>query len=168
MPEEYFKVDVHICDHPKVVDLSDAAFRVFFASIGYANRLMTDGFIARAVVRRLHDCDPYGDNQDTLEVHAAELVEAGLWEVVEGGWQIHSDYLDCEIDRRALMERVRAMTPEGLCGQWDCGGLPAGRVNGAILYRFRDGAGALLYVGITQNPVQRWLATHAKRHGGPT
>lgn len=168
MPEEYFKVDVHICDHPKVVDLSDAAFRVFFASIGYANRLMTDGFIARAVVRCLHDWDPHGDDQDTPEAHAAELVIAGLWEVVEGGWQIHSDYLDCEVDRRALMARVRAMTPEELCERWDCGGLPAGRINGVILYRFHDGAGALLYVGITQTRSSDGKATHAKRHGGPT
>lgn len=90
MPDEFFKVDVNVCDHPKVIDLSDAAFRVWIASIATANRRMTDGFIATAVIRRFHDCDHFGEDGDTPEEHAHELVAAGLWDEVPGGWQVHN------------------------------------------------------------------------------
>jgi hypothetical protein len=89
VPDEYFKLDVHVNDHPKVIGLSDAAFRVWVASMADANRRMTDGFIARPVARRFHDCR-WDDEEDTPEAHAEELVEAGLWELADGGWQVHN------------------------------------------------------------------------------
>lgn len=89
----YFKLDLYFFEHPKVVDLSHAATVLYIASIAYSNRRETDGFVAASVLRRLIEIDPYGDDPVDLASLAAELVKAELWELVEGGWEIH-DFLE--------------------------------------------------------------------------
>jgi hypothetical protein len=100
MPESFFKVDVNLFDHPKIVGLSDAAFRLYLSSIAYANRLMTDGYVAEAVIGRLIDV-PWDADAKPLD-YAAELVRAQLWETVEGGYEVH-DFLD---HNRSKAERL--------------------------------------------------------------
>ena len=89
----YFKLDLYFFENPKMVDLSHAATVLYIAAIAYANRRETDGFVARPVLRRLIELDDYGDDGPGHYQLAEELVEAGLWEPVEGGWQIH-DFLE--------------------------------------------------------------------------
>jgi hypothetical protein len=107
----YFKLDLYFFEHPKVVDLSHSATVLYIASIAYANRRETDGFIARPVLRRLIELDLADPDCPTHDGLAAELVRAGLWVEVParpgsvrpdteprppdgpGGWRIH-DFLD--------------------------------------------------------------------------
>jgi hypothetical protein len=63
----------------------------------YCARLLTDGFVPRAQVRKLADLDD-------AQAQAKQLVNAGLWEAVDGGYQIH-DYLDYNPSRDDVLRR---------------------------------------------------------------
>ena len=41
----YAKFDINMADHPKIMPLSDAAFRALIESTMYARRQLSDGFI---------------------------------------------------------------------------------------------------------------------------
>lgn len=91
--------------HDKVEDLTDAAYRLNTNAIFWCSRNTTDGFVRE---RKLTAILPRARNHGRL---VDELVEAGLWEPIEGGWIVH-DYLDyqpskekVEADRRAAAER---------------------------------------------------------------
>lgn len=73
-------------DHPKVVRAGPLAAWLYVCGLSYANRYATDGFIPSAQVRRLADVP---DSESLAE----RLVESGLWELAEDGFQIH-DYRD--------------------------------------------------------------------------
>ena len=75
--------------HRKVKRLSDAAFRLWFTSICHCAEYLTDGRIDAADVPEL----PKVPSGKKLEEAIRELVSAGCWDVVEGGWEVH-DYLD--------------------------------------------------------------------------
>jgi hypothetical protein len=82
----WIRLDDQFPDHPKVLAAGPAASWLYVCGIGYCNRLLTDGLIPSGQVRKLADVD----NATEL---AGKLVEAGLWEQVEGGYQVH-DFLD--------------------------------------------------------------------------
>lgn len=106
------KLDDSFPEHLKVIDLSDGAFRLYVEGLCYAARNLTDGALPKAAVRRLTG----GDRR------AAELVDAGLWDAVDGGWAIH-DYLDFnpsadqvrgereQARKRKARQRDRSRTP---------------------------------------------------------
>lgn len=73
-------------DHPKVSAAGPLAGWLYVCGLSYANRYATDGFIPTAQVKRLADVR----EPDQL---AAKLVEARLWERVQGGYMIH-DYAE--------------------------------------------------------------------------
>ena len=73
-------MDDGYADHPKVLALSDAAFRAHVGMMCYAAKHLTDGFVpSRAVAARPRI--------------VAELVAQRLIEASTGGWTLH-DYLD--------------------------------------------------------------------------
>jgi hypothetical protein len=116
----YFKVDLYFFEHPKVVDLSHSAIVLFLASIAYANRRETDGYVARPVVRRLIELDDMADGPTIWEL-ADQLVKAGLWEEARpgnvqtdtkprppdgpGGWWIHGFLEDNESNEERAQRR---------------------------------------------------------------
>lgn len=69
--------------HPKVVPLSDAAFRVHTTALCHAKRYRTGGIIRRGVESAFHP------RRKRLADVVAELVEARLWEEHGNGWVIH-------------------------------------------------------------------------------
>ena len=75
----WVRLDDNFPNHPKVVGLSDQAFRLYISGLCYASHYLTDGLIIEPVLRRL-------DGADGVK----ELVEAGLWLKVSKGWQIAS------------------------------------------------------------------------------
>ena len=94
----YFRLDVDFCEHPKIMGLTDGAFRLHVRAMGYAKRLLTDGRIPVA----------FPAKRVTIE----ELVAADLWEEVQGGWVIH-DWLEwnesrdeVEVKRAAAKDRM--------------------------------------------------------------
>jgi len=91
----WVKLDDGFADHPKVVGLSDRAFRAHVAALCYASRQATDGRVPYTASRALGLSDR----------SAGELVNAGLW--VRNGldWQI-KDFLDYN-PSRTLREQKR-------------------------------------------------------------
>ena len=102
----WVKIDPRMTEHPKIVGLSDRAFRLHINALCYAGRNDTDGRISRAVLRQLGG----------TARHAGELVAAKVWEVNGAGWAIH-DYLHFNFSKaqieqqrqeaRARMDEVR-------------------------------------------------------------
>jgi hypothetical protein len=98
------KIDDNLPDHPKFVRAGTAASWLWVCSITYANRLLTDGFIPAEKVPSL------GTLQRPQEA-ARLLVEVGLWEEVDGGFQIH-DFHDHnpradDVKRKREKDRLR-------------------------------------------------------------
>jgi hypothetical protein len=89
-------------EHPKVAGLSEEAFALHIHAIFYASRALTDGVIARGMVRRLSKAE---DVRPLLR----ELLSAGLWLEHEHGFAIH-DYLDYQPSRAEVLEQRAANT----------------------------------------------------------
>lgn len=98
----WFKVDDSFYDHPKSVRAGDAIALWLRAGCWSAKQL-TNGFVPREILPSLMGS----------AAKAARLVDAGLWVVVEGGWQFHdwSEYqpsrTDVEMKREGARERMR-------------------------------------------------------------
>lgn len=97
----WVRLDDNFPNHPKVIGLSDEAFRVYVSGLCYASHYLTDGLLKDAVVRRLG-----------WVIGADELVSVGLWSTTKEGWQIasygeyQSSKSDVEKAKQANRERV--------------------------------------------------------------
>jgi hypothetical protein len=89
----WIKLDDTLPNNPKILPLSDKAFRLYIEGLCYANQYLTDGFLAQAVINRL-------DSGNACQ----ELIDAGLWIEVEGGAQIH-DYCEHQTSRKVVEEK---------------------------------------------------------------
>ena len=102
----WVKLDDGLADHPKVLGLSDTAFRLYVTALCYSARYLTDGmvpgaFASNAVTNAL----------DLDQSPIRELLDAGLWLSVGNDYEIH-DFLaynpsreDVEHDRKRIAER---------------------------------------------------------------
>lgn len=96
----WVKLDDGFLDHQKFLEAGPVAGYMALSALAWSNRNLTDGFIPGAQVARLANlegiCDEIrGSSNDYIHYTelAAALVEAGLWNPAEGGYQIH-DYHD--------------------------------------------------------------------------
>lgn len=115
---------IEMDEHPKIIGLSDAAFRALFEGTFYARRMLSDGFLDERVVLRRWGADV-----------AAELAsndpERPSWVRVDGvrpGWRIH-DFekhhpLRAEIEaKRADVSTKRAEAGrKGAAKRWQANG----------------------------------------------
>lgn len=102
----WVRLDDQFDEHPKFEAAGPLAGWLFVVGLTYAARNLTDGFVPRGAVRRLADWHRVGEDVTAAQL-ATELVEVGLWEAVEGGYQVH-DYLDYQPSRaQVLAERER-------------------------------------------------------------
>ena len=95
----WVKLDDAFYRNPKVMGLSDGAFRTYVNSICFSADNLTDGLITPQVARTFR-----------WERKAIELIEAGMWEEQGVGWYIH-DFLDYNPTREQVMAE-RAKTAE--------------------------------------------------------
>ncbi len=99
----WVKLDDNATNHTKVLAAGVTAFAIWNAGLGYCNREHTDGFIPAHMVPTLFQSD---DITKVGRRRAVErLVRVGLWESVEGGFQVH-DY--AEYQEKALSEHHKA------------------------------------------------------------
>jgi hypothetical protein len=86
------RIDDAAMSHPKIVGLSDKAFRLWVWGLAYAQLHLTDGrIIAEAIPARLKRA-------------SADLLGARLWETEPSGFQIH-DYLDWNESREVVLAK---------------------------------------------------------------
>lgn len=90
----WLKLSDDFPNHPKVLTLDDAAFRLHVTALCYCARSGTEGFVSAKVAPRLRL------DADELIPH---LIDAGLWEPCDGGWMIH-DYLQYNLSNARVAE----------------------------------------------------------------
>lgn len=96
----WIKIDDGMTEHPKLVHLSDPAFRVWHRALGYCSRHSTDGLITHAMLRSL-------GARPKLIAELTTVVppyEHALLEVVDTGYQMH-DYLDYQPSRESVLAK---------------------------------------------------------------
>ena len=95
----WLRLDDGFSEHRKVIDLSDAAFRLHVSALCFCARNLTDGFLSEAAS---HRCYP------KPKAAIAELLQAKLWTRTSSGYTIH-DYLTYNPTReRVAAEREAA------------------------------------------------------------
>ncbi len=82
------RVPVDYFGRPEVEALSSDGLRVHLAATAWSAGYGKDGYLAVTALPRLH---PDGRREDL----AAELVGAGFWEAVDGGWRL-TDYFPAQ------------------------------------------------------------------------
>jgi len=99
----YAKFDINMDEHPKILMLSDAAFRALFESTLYSRRQLSDGFLDERIVRR-----KWGD--DAASELTSNDPERPSWVKVDGGYQIHdfAEHQTTTADIQAKREAGRA------------------------------------------------------------
>jgi hypothetical protein len=90
----WFKVDDHFWSHPKTGDLSDGATALWLRAGSWSAGHLTDGFIPVSKLRLFR----------ARQRSITELVHAGLWSGVEGGYLFH-DWSDYQPSREAVTAR---------------------------------------------------------------
>ncbi|MEV4777483.1 hypothetical protein [Microbacterium sp. LWH12-1.2] len=73
---------IEMDEHPKIIGLSDPAFRAIFEATFYSRRMLSDGFLDERVVLRRW-------GQEVADELASNDPNRPSWIRVEGGWQIH-------------------------------------------------------------------------------
>lgn len=136
----WLKNDDQFPNHRKIRRLSDGAYRLHHTAMCFVAHDETDGMI------HTDDIDEMQHGR-RLRRRITELVDAGVWEVVAGGWVVH-DFLDynpsheqLEAERAAARERQkrarskrRGVTPE----QDDGHGVTNGVTNGDVTRESRS------------------------------
>lgn len=114
---------IEMDEHPKIIGISDAAFRALFEGTFYSRRMLTDGFLDRRVVLKRW-------GQDAADELAANDPEQPSWIPVEHGWQIH-DFskhhpLRAEImaKRAEVSEKRSEAGKRGAAKRWQKDGKP--------------------------------------------
>lgn len=118
MVQLWFRMDNAFTENEKFLNAGPAAGYLYIAALAWASRNLTDGFIPRTQPQRLVLWEGYalqtgvGELTDNWhEVNADmlidRLIEVGLWDVVESGYQIH-DYLEWQ--RSA--EEIKALSKQ--------------------------------------------------------
>lgn len=117
------KIDDNFAFHPKVVVAGNEAIGFWVRALSYSCQQLTDGFIPTMMVTALGD---YG--------LAERLVDVGLWDEVDGGFQFHqwNEYQPSGAETRARRAEISRMRSEigkkGADSKWN--GKPDGKPDG--------------------------------------
>lgn len=96
----WVRLDDRFPSHRKVALLSDRAFRLYVSALCWCSENLTEGTILDrelTVITRIRG----------LKAAATDLEKAGLWDRIEGGWQVH-DYLEYNPDRAKVQAEREA------------------------------------------------------------
>lgn len=108
----WVNLDDQFPSHPKIMPLSDAAFRLHISGICYCNKHLTDGLIGAEAVPTLRP--RYRPNM------LAELIDRGLWMAHGDVYEIR-DFLDwnrSKADVEAERDRKRSAGRKGAEKRW--------------------------------------------------
>lgn len=84
IPGEFVPLSVDLAADPAILEVGPDAELLYVRALQYAKRQRTDGLVPKPALPRL----TLGLRRPTTL--PKRLADAGLWEVVEGGWRIRS------------------------------------------------------------------------------
>lgn len=105
----WLKIDDGFAEHPKIIDLSDRAFRLHVAALCYTARNLTDGVLS---ARSVQVCSALAS---ASRRHIVELREAELWVEFNDGYLI-KDYLDYNPSASEVKELRKSRSDAGRIG----------------------------------------------------
>lgn len=122
----WVRLDDQFYDHPKFAKAGPLGLAMWATGLAWSNRNLTDGFIPTSQAKRLCDFDgiawrcwmgeTFGGGEDVSPIDVAEhLVDAGLFEKVDGGYLIH-DYGDYQLTAAQQAERAQQKRDAGSRG----------------------------------------------------
>lgn len=139
----WVRLDEEFARHPKVLAAGPLGMAMQVAALCYCNSYLTDGFVPRSVVpgllhleglgMRMWNGDLIGSGEDAdFKIVVEDLIDAGLWEEVPGGFRIHDfhQYQPTKDEVLAEREQKRAAGQKG------------GRATAQARAAARGGAGA--------------------------
>jgi hypothetical protein len=94
----WVRIEEKALTHPKILHLSDGAFRLWVAGLAHCQQHLTDGMIAAAMLRTL---------VAMTGKRVKELLDAGLWTVADAGFMVH-DYLQHNESRAVVLAKREA------------------------------------------------------------
>lgn len=112
----WVRIDQEFARHPKLVVAGPLAMAMQVAALCHCNEHLTDGFVGRSIVPTLLNLEGLGMRMWMGEIAGGgedaswklvveDLVTAGVWEEVSGGWRIH-DYHDYQPSRQAALDAI--------------------------------------------------------------
>lgn len=128
-------IDDEFADHPKFCGIGDDGLALWVRALAYSNKKLTDGRVPTDAVPLLSRSKKPFDVAKKLVDARAPGSEHGLWEVVDGGYQIHDfhDFQPSAAMARAKRAEVSAKRVEsgrlGAAKRWGNGGKPDGKVD---------------------------------------
>lgn len=78
----WLRIDDQIAHHPKFIAAGPVAGWLWICGNAYCNKYLTDGFIRASALGTL-------GGVSNAKRWAEKLVEAGLWDRVDGGYRVH-------------------------------------------------------------------------------
>lgn len=105
----WFKADDQLPFHPKVLAAGNAAMGLWIRAGTWSSSQLTDGFIPIAIASAMaNECD------------ADALVDANLWDRVDGGYQFHdwSDFQPSAEEEREKREARKRAGRKGAAARW--------------------------------------------------
>ena len=118
----WVRVDDSFYDHAKFTQAGPLGIAQWVTGLAWSNRNQKDGFIPTMIARRLLDWDGVawqmwmgetfggGEDADGIDV-SNHLVACGLWESVEGGYQVH-DYHDYQPSSEEIQAKRLALSKQ--------------------------------------------------------
>jgi len=119
------KIDDQLAFHPKALEAGNEALGMWVRSMSYSCQMLTGGFISNEIVLAMGG-----------PKIAGKLVQARLWEIVEGGYQFHDweQYQPCAETEKAKREETRKARSEagklGANARWNSKDKPEPMANG--------------------------------------
>lgn len=114
----WVKLDDHFAEHPKIATAGPLAGWLHVCALCYCNRHLTDGFIPARVLGTLTDFTGITDEANgeaKPKQLASVLLDVGLWEEADGGYQIH-DYLEYNPSRDEVLATREKRAEAGRIG----------------------------------------------------
>jgi hypothetical protein len=88
----YVRIDDMLPVHPKILDLSHEAFRLYVSACCWSNLQRTNGHLDPGAAENLAAIVGISEQPVLTEPVIAELVASGCWTAIEaGGYQIAAD-----------------------------------------------------------------------------
>jgi hypothetical protein len=120
----WLRIDDQIAHHPKFIDAGPVASWLWLCGNTYCNKYLTDGFIRESAL-------PMLGNVTNAKKWAEVLVQVGLWEKVEGGYEVH-DFHDFnptayQVKEKRRKDRDRKRAESGVNSNADSNGKGRGR-----------------------------------------
>jgi len=114
----WVRIDDEFGEHPKVVSAGPLALAIQIKAKCYASRNLTNGFVPHDVVSSFlsgFEGLRIGRKPALSVDWPAYMIDAGLWEPAEGGYNIH-DYLDYNPSKAEVLERRAKRQASGQAG----------------------------------------------------